>query len=716
MEESAQKIKNMKINTQIYAVLLCCLIGTLHLTAQTDLVQISGSTLNIVGDTKITLDGDWINNGQFNSDMETLTFNGNTDQNLEAFFEDNFFNLVVEKPAGVLKLIDNITIKGMMTLSQGSVDIGTRNIILSPTASLVEDESSGNICFSSNPTSGAIQTERDLNMPNDLSIGGIGIGIISNSDLGSTFLVRGHSEAIINGNTTIRRAIGAIPTNNTDLDATFIFNYFDSELNGQNENELKLFATYDGATNWNFIPSTLDQANNRLTAVNQDQLGVYVVSDDCLETVIQTQAFCEQTIQVALGTDGTYTVSPDDIDTGSTGACGLSRAISNGDVDCTTNGAQMVTLEITGGDGVVSTCMTAVTVVDDEAPEAVCLNPTLSVDANGEFTPTIADLDGGSTDNCFASLSIPDITTYACNAVGTTQSFTLQAVDGAGNIDECTANVSIIDNIMPTALCRNTTRALSKSGRYKPKVNHLDDGSFDNCGIASMSVSPTLFICDDIGNIDITLTVTDVFGNQSSCVSTINLIDDFTPKIRCPQSVNVEADPVNCDAVVDYVVLFKDNCDNEILTQLEGLPSGSAFPIGTTTNIFEVVDIVGLSKQCAFTVTVNDPGGCAPLQGNSADTNDSALTLNKEKLVAFPNPTSNWVNIQWQQEKEDMIQLELHSLEGKHLATLANGLYPKGTNQIQWNSHEANIAGGVYLLSLTNAQGERAILRLAIVE
>ncbi|MCK4677796.1 MAG: HYR domain-containing protein, partial [Bacteroidales bacterium] len=40
--------------------------------------------------------------------------------------------------------------------------------------------------------------------------------------------------------------------------------------------------------------------------------------------------------------------------------------------------------------------------------------------------------------------------------------------------------------------------------------------------------------------------------------------------------------------------------------QIAGLASGSAFPVGTTTNTFEVTDASGNTAQCSFTVTVND--------------------------------------------------------------------------------------------------------------
>ncbi|MBK6902414.1 MAG: HYR domain-containing protein [Saprospirales bacterium] len=42
------------------------------------------------------------------------------------------------------------------------------------------------------------------------------------------------------------------------------------------------------------------------------------------------------------------------------------------------------------------------------------------------------------------------------------------------------------------------------------------------------------------------------------------------------------------------------------IVQIAGLPSGSTFPVGTTTNTFEVTDASGNSAECSFDVTVTD--------------------------------------------------------------------------------------------------------------
>src|SRR5690606_20196610 len=46
---------------------------------------------------------------------------------------------------------------------------------------------------------------------------------------------------------------------------------------------------------------------------------------------------------------------------------------------------------------------------------------------------------------------------------------------------------------------------------------------------------------------------------------------------------------------------------NEITpVQTEGLPSGSVFPVGTTTNTFEVTSANGITSTCSFDVIVED--------------------------------------------------------------------------------------------------------------
>ncbi len=74
----------------------------------------------------------------------------------------------------------------------------------------------------------------------------------------------------------------------------------------------------------------------------------------------------------------------------------------------------------------------------------------------------------------------------------------------------------------------------------------------------------------------------------------------------CPAPIIVNNDPGVCGATVSYTVpVAYDNCSVTV-TQTAGLPGGSIFPIGTTTNIFTATDPSGNTATCSFDVTVND--------------------------------------------------------------------------------------------------------------
>jgi len=77
------------------------------------------------------------------------------------------------------------------------------------------------------------------------------------------------------------------------------------------------------------------------------------------------------------------------------------------------------------------------------------------------------------------------------------------------------------------------------------------------------------------------------------------------PTVNCPTNIIVSNDLGNCDAVVSYNLPSVFSCDSFTITQTAGLPSGSVFPVGVTTNTFSVTNGTG-TNTCSFTVTVND--------------------------------------------------------------------------------------------------------------
>jgi len=106
--------------------------------------------------------------------------------------------------------------------------------------------------------------------------------------------------------------------------------------------------------------------------------------------------------------------------------------------------------------------------------------------------------------------------------VGTT-TVSYEATDAAGNSSTCSFTVTVLDTEFPMAACQDVTVTLS-GGSASISTSDVDGGSTDNCGIVSMSLSQETFSCDDIGDVPVTLTVTDAAGNSSTCSATVTVV------------------------------------------------------------------------------------------------------------------------------------------------------------------------------------------------
>ncbi len=98
--------------------------------------------------------------------------------------------------------------------------------------------------------------------------------------------------------------------------------------------------------------------------------------------------------------------------------------------------------------------------------------------------------------------------------------------DLSGNADTCSFTVTVADNTPPEAKCEPTTVFVNPSGVQPLELNPawLNADSEDNCGIESITISPTEVNCSQGGsNVPIVLTVTDESGNVSLCNSFVRV-------------------------------------------------------------------------------------------------------------------------------------------------------------------------------------------------
>ena len=96
--------------------------------------------------------------------------------------------------------------------------------------------------------------------------------------------------------------------------------------------------------------------------------------------------------------------------------------------------------------------------------------------------------------------------------------------DNSGNSTSCNFTVTVTDDKKPIAKCKNTSIILDlNTGTSVITASDVDDGSYDNVAIASMSVNKTSFNCSDLGPNNVTLTVIDSSGNIGTCTSVVTV-------------------------------------------------------------------------------------------------------------------------------------------------------------------------------------------------
>jgi hypothetical protein len=304
---------------------------------------------------------------------------------------------------------------------------------------------------------------------------------------------------------------------------------------------------------------------------------------------------------VYLDASGAASITTTDIDSNSFDNCGISSLFLDiTSFDCNDVGTNTVKLTATDVNGNVDSATSVVIVVDTIRSTVLTNNTMVYLDASGAASITTNDINNSSFDNCgIISLSL-DATSFSCNDVGA-NAVTLTATDVNGNVDAATAVVTVVDTIKPTVLTNNLPIYLNASGTASISNNDINNSSFDNCGISSLSLDITSFDCNDVGANTVVLTATDVNSNSRSATAIVIVLDTISPVIlTVPNDITLGY----CDALYTYSApTASDNCSFTI-AQIAGLSSGSKFPIGTTTNTFVVTDASGNQDVTSFDVTI----------------------------------------------------------------------------------------------------------------
>lgn len=267
-------------------------------------------------------------------------------------------------------------------------------------------------------------------------------------------------------------------------------------------------------------------------------------------------------------------------------------------------GTTNVVLTVNDPAGLTSSCNATITVVDNTAPTVSTQNATIYLDNNGSASISTSDIDNGSTDNVgITSLSLSQ-TAYNCSNLGA-NTVTLTAVDAAGNTASADATVTVIDAIAPTAIAQNITISLS-NGTASISGADVNNGSYDNCGIVSMSVSPNSFGCDDGGDHVVTLTVTDASGNSTSTTATVTVLES-TPTLSVSGGTTVSGQLSN-------TIFLGYGPQGIQLNSVANGGSGFTYSWSPSTGLSNpniANPIASPTVSTTYTLTVTNAGGCS---------------------------------------------------------------------------------------------------------
>jgi hypothetical protein len=239
-----------------------------------------GAQFAISGNMQLTLQNtDLVNNGSFMAGSGVASFSGNSSSSISGSQPVQFFELDINKSTGSSVFLHKpIVVAQRIFFSSGFLDLNGFNTDLGTTGRLDNEQESSRI---TGANGGQVVFSTTLNSPVAANPANLGALISSAQNLGNVIIKRGHrAQQGIGLTNSIQRFYDIIPTNNTALNATLRFKYFNAELNGLLERGLVIFRSTD-TVNWSEMGFTSqDTSSNFLEQTGIPSFFRWTLSED----------------------------------------------------------------------------------------------------------------------------------------------------------------------------------------------------------------------------------------------------------------------------------------------------------------------------------------------------------------------------------------------------------------------------------------------------
>jgi hypothetical protein len=393
---------------------------------------------------------------------------------------------------------------------------------------------------------------------------------------------------------------------------------------------------------------------------------------------------------------------------------------------------------------------------DVEAPTITCpASPyALYLDADGEASidATVVTL---VADNCgiLSPVFVPSdeaIMNFNCSNIGNT-TLTAQVTDAAGLTATCSFVVEVHDQLAPIINIKpDITVCLNANGdtEYNLVPATVENAApTDNCAVASVTLSQTVFTCADIlaaSPVAVTYIATDVNGNVTQGVVNVTVRDCTNPTPACNANITLYASYNGAiwTALLNTSQVNAGNTDNctvagqqlylppfilgTVLTQNIGYDGLSAFlaSVGVEYRYVGMLvsDQSGNTNYCEATVTILPPlsplvqqtntgntqgVGATPATQNAGTSNPNVNTGSPvfDDFVTYPNPSESDVNIDFTLRQSSNVQVAIYDARGALVKTINNGDLRSGSQHFVWSCDSC--AKGIYYVRLVTQDGVR---------
>ena len=403
-------------------------------------------------------------------------------------------------------------------------------------------------------------------------------------------------------------------------------------------------------------------------------------------------------------------------------------------------GTTTVTATATNSAG-TSRCTFTVTVSDTQKPTISCpanIDAT-ATSANGAAVTYAAPV---GTDNCPGAVTTriagpPSGSTFP---IGTT-TVTHQVKDAADNTTQCSFTVTVT-GVAPQISCPTNISVGNDAGQCGANVTFA---ASETAGIPASTITysqqPGSFF--PIGTTTVTATATNAVGT-SQCTFTVTVSDTQKPTISCPADIDVMPTNFNGGVVTYAAPVGTDNCPGATTTRIAGPPSGSTFPIGTTTVTYQVKDAAGNTTECSFRVSVTLPrcgpkdqyvticyygvtqcvsekiaerylklgatiGGCGSSNNGRIGAEESGDLPLQLALKAYPNPVHDLVTLEVLAPRAGEATIEVLDLTGRTRQTRRETL-AEGPNEVELRL--GALPAGLYLIRTVDAAGRQGVTKI----